>query len=154
MTAKFTTLERKVRDIGARRARRELMGVPWGRFYKAYEDYIRWQAFALWARAVGGVEGFAPPWLKAILRKRCPGLAEEAARSSKPELLGFELLPWVHNQAFGFAKEEGWLDALVFYGFRDTRAQGYWTYWEHCDSEWKKRRPAPFPTLCSGGVQH
>jgi len=146
-TAKFTKLERKVRDIAARRARRELMGVPWGRFYNAYEDYIRWQAFALWARAVGGVEGCAPPWLKAILRKRCPGLAEEAARSSKPELLGFELLPWVHNQAFGFAKEEGWLDALVFYGFRDTRAQGYWTYWEHCDSEWKRRRPAPFPTF-------
>jgi len=147
MTAKFTKLERKVRDISARRARRELMGVPWGRFYKAYEDYIRWQAFALWARAVVEVEGCAPPWLKAILRKRCPGLAEEAARSSKPELLGFELLPWVHNQAFGFAKEEGWLDALVFYGFRDTRAQGYWTYWEHCESEWRKRRPASFPTF-------
>jgi len=147
MTGKFTKLERKVRDIAARRARRELMGVPWGRFYKAYEDYIRWQAFALWARAVVEVEGCAPPWLKAILRKRCPGLAEEAARSSKPEPLGFELLPWVHNQAFGFAKAEGWLDALVFYGFRDTRAQGYWTYWEHCDSEWKKRRPAPFPTF-------
>jgi hypothetical protein len=145
MTAKFTKLERKVRDIAARRARREVMGVPWGRFYKAYEDYIRWQAFALWARAVVAVEGCAPPWLKAILRKRCPGLAEEAARSSKPELLGFELLPWIHNQAFGFAKEEGWLDALVFYGFRDTRSQGYWAYWEHCESEWKKRRPAPFP---------
>jgi hypothetical protein len=147
MTAKFTKLERKVRDIAARRARRELMGVPWGRFYKAYEDYIRWQAFALWARAVVEVEGCAPPWLKAILRKRCPGLAEEAARSSKPELLGFELLPWVHNQAFGFAKEEGWLDALVFYGFRDTRAQGYWTYWEHWESEWKKRQPASVPAF-------
>src|SRR5713226_10233612 len=146
-TAKFTKLERKVRDIAARRARRELMGVPWGRFYNAYEDYIRWQAFALWARAVGGVEGCAPPWLKAILRKRCPGLAEEAASSSKPELLGFELLPWVHNQAFGFAKEEGWLDALVYYGFRDIRSQGYWAYWEHCDSECKKRRPAAIPTF-------
>src|SRR5229473_617964 len=147
MTAKFTKLERKVRDIAARRARRELMGVPWGRFYKAYEDYIRWQAFALWARAVVEVEGCAPSWLEAILRKRCPGLAEEAASSSKPELLGFELLPWVHNQAFGFAKEEGWLDALVFYGFRDIRSQGYWAYWEHCDSEWKKRRPAAIPTF-------
>src|SRR5229473_6964200 len=147
MTAKFTKLERKVRDIAARRARRELMGVPWGRFYKACEDYIRWQAFALWARAVVEVEGCAPPWLKAILRKRCPGLAEEAARSNKPELLGFELLPWIHNQAFGFAKEEGWLDALVFYGFRDTRSQGYWAYWEHCESEWRNRRPRSCPTF-------
>ena len=50
---------------------------------------------------------------------------EEVARSNKPELLGLQLLPWVHNQVFGFAKEEGWLDALAFYGFRDSRSQGY-----------------------------
>lgn len=147
MTAKFTKLERRIRDIASRRARRQVMQVRWDRFHRAYEEYIRWQAFALWARAVVEVEGCAPPWLKAILRKRCPGFAEEAARSSKAELLGFELLPWVHNQAFAFAKKEGWLDALVFYGFRDTRSQGYWAYWEHCESEWKKRRPASFPTF-------
>ena len=144
---KFTKLERRVGDIASRRACRQLMQVPWDRFHKAYEEYIRWQAFALWARAVVELEGNAPSWLEAILRKRCPGFAEEAARSNKPELLGLQLLPWVHNQVFGFAKQEGWLDALVFYGFRDTRSQGYWTYWEHCESEWKKRRPAPVPTF-------
>src|SRR5713101_762401 len=145
--SKFTKLERRVGDIASRRARRQLMQVPWARFHKAYEEYIRWQAFVLWARAVVELEGSAPSWLEAILRKRCPGLEGEAARSSKPELLGFELLPWVHNQAFGFAKEEGWLDALVFYGFRDTRSQGYWAYWEHCDSEWRNRRPRSCPTF-------
>lgn len=123
------------------------MQVPWDRFHKAYEEYIRWQAFVLWVRAVVELEGCAPSWLEAILRKRCPGFATEAARSNKPEQLGLQLLPWVHNQVFGFAKEEGWLDALVFFGFRDTRAQGYWAYWEHCESEWKKRRPASFPTF-------
>ena len=35
----------------------------------------------------------------------------------------------------------------MFYGFRDTRAQGYWTYWEHCESEWKKRQPASVPAF-------
>jgi hypothetical protein len=35
----------------------------------------------------------------------------------------------------------------VFYGFRDARSQGYWAYWEHCDSEWKKRRPSAIPTF-------
>jgi hypothetical protein len=123
------------------------MQVPWDRFHKAYEEYIRWQAFALWARAVAELEGGAPSWLEAILRKRCPGFTEEAARSSKPEPLGLQLLRWVHNRAFGFAKQEGWLDALVFYGFRDTRSQGYWAYWEHCESEWKKRRPASVPSF-------
>jgi hypothetical protein len=146
-TAKFTKLERRVGHIASQRARRQLMQVPWDRFHKAYEEYIRWQAFVLWARAIVELEGSAPSWLEAILRKRCPGFTEEAAQSNKPELLGLQLLPWVHNEVFGFAKHEGWLDALVFYGFRDTRSQGYWMYWEHCESEWKKRRPASVPTL-------
>src|SRR5260370_26876370 len=145
--AKFTKLEKRVGHVASQRARRQLMQVPWDRFHKAYEEYIRWQAFVLWARAVVELEGCAPSWLEAILRKRCPGLAEEAARSSKAELLGFELLPWVRNQGCGFAKEEGWIDALVFYGFRDTRSQGYWAYWEHCDSEWRNRRPRSCPTF-------
>ncbi len=146
-TAKFSELERRVGHIASRRARRQLMQVPWDRFHRAYEEYIHWQAFALWARAVVESEGCAPPWLKAILRKRCPGFVEETARSRKLELLGLRLLPWVHNQTFGFAKDEGWLDALVFYGFRDTRSQGYWTYWEHCETEWRKRRPASYPAF-------
>lgn len=145
--AKFAKLERKVRDIAARQARRELMRVPWGRFHEAYEDYVRWQAFVLWVRAVVECEGRTPSWLEAILRKRCPGFTEESTRSNKPELPGLQLLRWIHNQVFGFAKDEGWLEALVFFGFRDTRSQGYWTYWEHCESEWKRRRPKSFPTF-------
>jgi hypothetical protein len=146
-TAKFSKLERRVGQIASGRARRQLMQVPWDRFHRAYEKYIRWQAFVLWVRAIVELEGNAPSWLKAILRKRCPGFAEEMARSNKPGLLGLELLSWVHNQTFGFARDEGWLDALVFYGFRDIRAQGYWAYWERCESEWKKRRPAAIPTF-------
>lgn len=145
--ARFAKLERKVRDIAAREARRELMQVPWGRFHKAYEDYIRWQAFVLWVRSVVELEGSAPSWLTAILRKRCPGFTEESTRTNKPEPPGLQLLRWIHNQVFGFAKDEGWLDALVFFGFRDTRSQGYWTYWEHCESQWKRRRPKSVPTF-------
>jgi len=146
-TAKFSKLERRVGHIASRQARRQLMQVPWDRFRKAYDEYLRWQAFVLWARAILELEGSAPSWLEAILRKRCPGFMEEVARSNKPKLLGLALLSWVHNRAFGFAKEEGWLDVLVFYGFRDARSQGYWTYWEHRNNEWRKRRPASFPTL-------
>src|SRR5258708_3623393 len=146
-TAKFTKLERRVGHIASRRARRQLMQVPWDRFHKAYEEYIRWQAFVLWARAVVELDGCAPSWLEAILRKRCPGFTEEVARSNKAELLGLQLRRWVHNLGFGFAKEEGWLVAVDFYGFRVIRSQGYWAYWEHCDTEWRKRRPASVPTF-------
>src|SRR5260370_684776 len=91
-TAKFSKLERRVGQIASRRAHRQLMQVPWHRFHKAYEEYIRWQAFVLWARAVVESEGIAPSWLKAILRKRCPGFVEEVDRSNKTELLGLQLL--------------------------------------------------------------
>jgi hypothetical protein len=146
-TAKFSKLERRVGHTASRQARRQLLRIPWDRFHEAYDEYIRWQAFVLWARAILELEGSAPSWLEAILRKRCPGFMEEVARSNKAELLGLQLFPWVHDQVFGFAKEEGWLDALVFYGFRDTRSQGYWAYWEHCETEWRKRRPASFPAF-------
>jgi len=121
------------------------MQVPWDRFHTAYEEYIEWQGFALWARANVESERCLSARLKAILRKRCPGFVEGTDRSNKPELLGLQLLSWVHSKAFGVARQEGWLDALVFYGFRETRSQGYWAYWEHCEQEWKRRRPTPFP---------
>src|SRR5271157_4781120 len=106
-TAKFTKLERRVGDIASRQARRQLMQVPWDRFHRAYEQYIRWQAFVLWARAIVELEGSVPSWLRVILRKRCPGFTEEVNRSGKPEQLGLLLLPWVHNRAFEFGKREG-----------------------------------------------
>lgn len=146
-TAKFTRLERRVEHIASRSARQQLMRVPWKRFHKAYEEYVRWQAFVLWARAIVELEGSAPRWLEVILRKRCPGFVEQVDRSEKSELLTLQLLPWVHNRAFGFAKQEGWLDALVFYGLRDARSIGSWEYWEHCENEWKKRRPTSLPTF-------
>src|SRR5260370_4540018 len=105
-TAKFTKHEIRCGHIARRRARRQLMQVPWDRFHKAYEEYIRWQAFVLWARAVVESEGCAPPWLKTILRKRCPGFTEEVARSNKPELLGLHLLSLVHHQDFRVAKPD------------------------------------------------
>ncbi len=126
-TVEFSKLERRVGHIASRRARLQLMQVPWDRFHRAYEEYIHWQAFTFWARAVVESEGCAPSWLKAILRKRCPGFAEEAARSNKPELLGLQLLPWIHNQAFGIG------NIVKMNGRKDGQPQA--------------------PPLCSGGVQ-
>ena len=145
--AKFSELESRVGRVASRRARRQLMHVSWDRFHKAYEEYVRWQAFTLWARAIVELEGSTPSWLQTMLRRRCPGFQKQAANPSKPELLGLKLPTWVHRQVFGLAKKEGWLDALAFYGFRDTRSQGYWAYWEHCESEWKKKPPAAIPSF-------
>jgi hypothetical protein len=140
-------LERRVQGIARHRATKQLMQVPWGRFHRAYEEYLRWEALALWLRAVVETEGSAPSWLAATLKKRCPGFIENQALLNEPRLLGFRFHEWIHNQIFGLAKQEGWLDALLFYGVRDLRSQNTWAYWEHCDQEWHRRRPPSYPNF-------
>ena len=121
------------------------MRVPWDRFHKAYEEYLCWEAFALWVRAVVRTEGSAPSWLVATIKKRCPGFIENDVLLNEPRLLGFRFSEWIHNQIFGLAKQEGWLDALLFYGVRDLRSQSTWAYWEHCEQEWHRKRPSSYP---------
>ncbi len=123
------------------------MRVPWNRFQKAYEEYVRWEAFALWVRAIVEGEGCAPSWLAATLKKRCPGFIENEALLNEPRLLGFRFHAWIHNQIFGLAKQEGWLDALLFYGVRDLRSQSTWAYWEHCEQGWHRKRPSSYPNF-------
>ncbi len=65
------------------------MRVPWDRFHKAYEEYLRWEALALWVRAVVETEGSAPSWLVATIKKRCPGFIENDVLLNEPRLLGF-----------------------------------------------------------------
>jgi len=145
--SRFSPAELKVRAIASRRAKQQVSRVPWRRFRSAYEEYSRWQAFALWSRAVIATEGHAPSGLVKTLRDRCPGFIEDEASSREPGLLAFHLLEWVHNRKFGYAKRQGWLDALTFYGVRHPLSHGAWAYWEHCENEWNTKRPTPLPTF-------
>jgi hypothetical protein len=140
-----TKLERRVQGIARRQATRQLMRVPWGRFRKAHRAYPRWLAFALWTQAIVAAEGHTPSWLAAIVRKRCPGFIAKEALTTEPGLLALRLHEWIHKQMFRQAKEEGWLDALIFYGVRDLRSQTTWAYWEHCEKAWDRRRPRSYP---------
>ena len=137
-------LARRVQGIARRRATKQLMLVPWDRFHKAYEEYLRWEALALWVRAVVETEGSAPSWLVATLKKRCPGFIENEAVLNEPRLLGLRFHEWIYSQIFGLAKQDGWLDALLFYGVRDLRSQSTWAYWEHCGQEWDRKRPSSY----------
>src|SRR5260370_30444089 len=144
---RFSTAELKVGAIASRRANEQLLLVQWRRFRRAYEEYPRWQAFALWSRAVIATEGHVPSGLLTTLRERCPGFIEYAVSSQPPELLAFHLLDWVHHQRFGYAKLQGWLDALTYYGARHPRSRGAWAYWEHCENEWKTKRLTSLPSF-------
>jgi len=142
-----TKLERRVQGIARRRATKQLMKIPWARFHKAYQEYLRREALALWVRAIVEAEGSAPSWLLASLKQRCPVFIEKKTTLNEPGLLGFRLHEWIHNQIFGCARQEGWLDALIFYGVRDLRSQSTWAYWEHCEQEWARRRPSSYPNF-------
>ena len=144
---KFSNSELKVQAIARRRANAQLLRVPWSRFRKAYEEYPRWQEIALWIQAVSAAQDSVPSWLIDDLRKLCPGFVGHEATSHGPKVMGLNLLEWAHNHEFAFAKRQGWLDALTFYGVRHPRSECAWAYWEHCENQWAKRRPDRFPTF-------
>lgn len=123
------------------------MRVPWPLFRRAYEQYPRWQALVLWVQAIVATRDRIPSWLIRDLRKRCPGFIEHEATSPEPKLAALHLWEWVHNHEFGYAKGEGWLDALTFYGVRHPCSESAWAYWEHCENEWSKKQPKAFPTF-------
>jgi hypothetical protein len=142
---RFSKSELKVRAIAKRRANAQLLHVPWPRFRKAYEEYPRWQALALWIQAVSATQDSVPSWLMDGLRKRCPGFIEHKAASRGPKVTGLNLLEWAHNHKFASAKQQGWLDALTFYGVRHPRSQAAWAYWERCEEEWNRQPPSRYP---------
>ena len=143
----FSKSELKVQAIARRRANAQLMRVPWLRFRKAYEEYPRWQALALWVQVVIAAGDSVPTWITDDLAKRCPGFVQHEATSHEPKLMGLHLLEWVHKHEFASAKEEGWLDALTFYGVRHPRSQSAWAYWEHCEEEWSRRSLSSYPNF-------
>jgi hypothetical protein len=143
--AKFSRRERSIQTFARRRANRQLMQVPWTRFRRAYDRYPRWQALLLWTQAIIATQGGVSPWLVEELRKRCPGLLEHDVR--KPKVTDLGLLQWIHNQQFGCAKRQGWLDALTFYGVRHPRSECAWAYWERCDKEWSSKQPSTLPAF-------
>lgn len=145
--SRFSPAELAVRAIAMRRANAQLLQVPWPRFRRAYEEYPRWQCLALWSRAVIATEGRIPSTLLTALEECCRDFIEDETTSGQPELLAHDLLEWVHNRRFRYAKRQGWLDALTFYGVRHPRCEGACAYGERCEREWSRKPPASLPTF-------
>jgi hypothetical protein len=133
--------------MARRRATKQLLSVSWSRFRKAHLAYPKWEAFVLWTHAIVTAEGRAPSWLVDVAKKHCPGFAEHEALTHEPGILDLQLREWIHTHIFPQAREEGWLDALTFFGVRDLRSQAAWAYWEHCDRKWRRKRPRLYPTF-------
>lgn len=143
----LTQLQRLARERADDQARR----IPWSRLLHARNEYIDWQEFYLWVRSILEVEEQIPDWLVDILDDRCPGLLERekspTPKSTKEKPLALRLEDWIDERIFGFAKNEGWFNAITYYAVRDPRYQRAEVCWSGCVEKWKKNKPFGYPTF-------
>src|SRR2546428_10217352 len=69
-----TEAEIRVSEMARRQADRQARRVRWERLLEARCQYLEWNAFSLWARAIEEAEGSIPAWLPKVLDERCTGL--------------------------------------------------------------------------------
>jgi hypothetical protein len=136
----------RLHEINRRRAKDKARRIRADTLAEWIDRCIEWQAFVLWARAIVEAEGSIPPQVTSALQLRCPGFEPNAGVETEPEFW-LRLSRWVDHNAFREPKEKGWLIAVEYYASRDLRWEQLWLYWEHCDEQWQKSRPACYPTF-------
>lgn len=144
-TTRLFGAEARLQNIASRNASKQLLRLPWSKFRNAYETYPRWQALTLWSEAVIRIAGCSPRSVLTTVNEQCPGFIE--AKCEWQNSPAFHLLEWVHGNRFGDAKQEGWLDALIFYGARHPTARAAWAYFDKCEEQWNRRHPASLPSF-------
>jgi hypothetical protein len=142
-----TRLQRAARERADDEARR----IPWQRLLDARNEYIDWQEFSLWVRSILEVENRIPDWLVTILDDRVPGFLESekqlTRKMAKDRPLALRLEDWIDDHVFGFAKQEGWFNAIAFYAIREPRYQRAEVCWSECVETWKKAKPIHYPSF-------
>jgi hypothetical protein len=116
---------------------------------KAVSDYLDWEALAYWVRAVVGAYRGMPRTVAELLGDRCPGFLEqlsaEGARLEDATTVWRRLIAWVDDRMFGFAKTEGWFEAITLFARNSLYAERTVAYWAACDRKWSRRRPTDCP---------
>ena len=69
-------LERRVGQAARLTAEREAARTPWPQLQQARENYVAWEAFALWVRAIEDTEEDFPDWLAETVERRCLGFSD------------------------------------------------------------------------------
>ena len=142
-----TRLQRAARERADDEARR----IPWQRLLDARNEYIDWQEFSLWVRSILEAENRIPDWLVKILNERLPGFLESqeqlTLKAAKDRPLCLRLEDWIDDHIFGYAKKEGWFNALTFYAVREPRYQRAEVCWSECSEKWKKNKSIRYPSF-------
>jgi len=145
-------LERRVGHEARLAAEREAATIPWSRLQQAREDYVGWEAFVLWVRAIEHAERDSPQWLAKVVDKRCVGFLKfvEEQKQGQPDgqvSLWRKFESWINERVFGKAWREGWMNAVGYYAARDLTSLRNHAYWEYCEREWKRSKPVDYPSF-------
>jgi len=145
-------LQTRVGEIARQMAEREAGQIPWPYLLQAREQYVKWQAFALWVRAIEETEGDFPEWLAEIVDKRCPGFLQFVAEQRlndrrSPPFFWYYLERWISERIFGQGWREGWMNAVGYYAVRDLACLRDHAYWEYCEHQWKRAKPSAYPSF-------
>jgi len=133
--------------LGQERADKQARRVPWQRLDDTRKQYVVWQEFCLWVRSIIEIEGAMPEWLSTIVDQRCPGFLEGSGTRASTRPIELRLEDWMDEHIFGFARQEGWFNALQFYAIRDPRYQRAEVCWSECVRKWGKARPIRYPSF-------
>ena len=113
--------------------------------------YVGWQEFYLWVRSVLEAENRIPEWIADNLNQRCPAFLENEKRltmkAAKNRPLPLRMEDWIDDRIFGFARQEGWFNAITYYAIREPRYQRAEVCWSECVKNWKKARPLRYPSF-------
>jgi hypothetical protein len=126
--------------------------VPWQVLQETRNQYLEWQEFYFWVRAIMETEGSIPVWLVTRLDEMCPGFTEaerqKATGHAKDVSRGTLLLEeWIERHVFGFAERGGWLPAVTYYAVRDPRYQRASVCWSESAQKWRATKPQEYPSL-------
>ena len=141
----------RLQNFARQRADEQARRIPWQRLEEARNHYIGWQEFCFWVRSILEIEDDVPRWLAAILQERCPGFLETVTPNSSEALnlrpLSLQLEDWIDDHDFSSAKKDGWFNAITHYAVRDPRYRRAEACWTACVEQWKKAKPAQYPTF-------
>ena len=145
-------LQTRVGEFARWLAEKEAARIPWPQLLQARELYVKWQAFALWVRAIEDTEGPFPERLAEVVDRRCPGFLRFVAEQRlddprSPPFFWYHLERWINERIFSDPRREGWMNAVGYYAVRDLACLRDNAYWCYCERLWKLSKPAVYPSF-------
>jgi hypothetical protein len=153
---KPTNIQIRASEAARAQADREAALIPWPRLFQARRQYIRWQAYTLWVRAIEETEGESPPWLREAVERRARGYLRYAVEYTRhhpyplrPNAAWRLLELWVSEHIFRKQCAEAWMNAVGYYAVKDLASLRDDVYSEWCIENWKQHKPRSYPTFAA-----